>query len=420
MVSTANQLQIDLLEQDRFYQGAPHKPYYAKEKGCRTYIAKKEIAFKFPYIQHNQPALCLWMTFDIDHQNLLLWDETGLPEPNLIVRNLDNKKCHLSYAIDSVCTSPAAKPKPLAYLAAVEDAYRKVLMADQCYTGLLTKNPYNDQFSALYAHDHVFTLSELEKHVELERHYWTRKRAVNDEQYGFGRHMAIFHRLRFWGYPEVLKYRENGSSYNQWMDAVFSQCESYNTFPRPLEYSSVKSTAKSVGNFCWFKYWPEGKPVMRGAMAASFAESQIPLNLAIKQRLSARRTNEMRRGFTDQQIDKVIQQIQEAGQQATKKSIAKHSGLSFETVKGRKAGISRSDYLEQADEKRQRAIDLYNEGLSQREIAEKLGVSRGAVRNYLQDILDELNADLRKSMKEYFDSKDGKEIWKNFPKRSEN
>lgn len=416
MVSTANQLQIDLLEQDRFYQLAPHKPYYTKEKGSPLRIAKKEISFKFPYIQHNPHVLWHWMTFDLDHENILIWEEAGLPEPNLTVRNLENRKCHISYAIESVCTSPAAKPRPLAYAAAIQDAYRIKLEADQCYSGFLTKNPYHDRFCSLYAHDFVFKLSELAKHVELKRHYWNRKKACNDEQYGLSRNIAIFHRLRFWAYPEVIRYRENGWSYNQWMDAVLQQCESYNTFPKPLEYSSVKSTAKSVGNFCWFKYWPEGKPIMRGAMAASFAESQIPLNLASRQRLSARRTNEIRRSHTDQQIDKVIQQIHDAGQKPSKRAIAKESGLGTATVQRKGVTQSRSDYLKQAADKQEKAIELHKNGLSQRKIAEELGISKSAVQRYVRE---EADRKFRKSMQEYFDSKDMKGVWKDFPPCSE-
>lgn len=332
MVSPANTLQIDLLEQDRFYQMAPKRPYYAKEKGCRSYIAQKSVAFRFPYIQHNPPALCHWMTFDLDHENPLIWDDAGLPEPNLVVRNLENRKCHLSYAIDSVCTSPSAKPRPLAYAASVEDAYRKVLKADQCYTGLLTKNPYSDEFSALYAHDYVFTLSELAKHVEIERHYWTRKRAANTDQYGLGRNVALFHNLRFWAYPEVLVYRENGTSYEQWMKAVLSQCESYNAFDSPLPYGEVKSTAKSVGNFCWFKYWPEGKPVRRGAMSASFAQSQIPLDLTARQRLSARRTNEIQRKNSEEKIINAIGELTAQGKRVTKAAVGRMIGMQRDKV----------------------------------------------------------------------------------------
>lgn len=312
---------------DRFYQLAPNRPYYAKEKGSRSYIAQKQVAFKFPYIQHNPPSLCHWMTFDLDHENILIWEDAGLPEPNLTVRNLENRKCHISYTIESVCTSPAAKPRPLAYAASVEEAYREALKADQCYTGLLTKNPYSDEFSALYAHETVFKLSELAKHVELKRQYWNRKRAVNDDQYGLQRHMAIFHRLRFWAYVEVLVYRENGWSYNQWMDAVLGQCESYNTFPRPLEYSSIKSTAKSVGNFCWFKYWPEGKPVRRGVMASSFAQSQIPLTLDKKQRLAARRTAEIKRSASEDKIINAIGELTAQGKRVSQAAVSKLTGL---------------------------------------------------------------------------------------------
>ena len=387
MANPAKTLQIDLLEQDRFYQLAPHKPYCTDDKTAGLRIVSKEKAFQKKYIQHNPPALCHWLTFDQDHEDILRWEKMGLPEPNLIVRNQDNRRAHVSYAIESVCTSPEARPKPLAFAAAVQSAYCTQLAADRCYTGLITKNPYNDNWSSWYAHDHVYTLNELADCVELERVYWTRQRAANLDHYGLGRNCALFHRSRFWAYDNVTIYREQGCSYNQWMQAVLDQVESFNLFEDdlPLPYSEVRSVAKSVGKWVWVNYWPTSKTVRRGSMAATFAASQIDLDLTTRQRLSARRTNDLRRSATDQQIDQVIQHIQDAGQQATKKAIAKQAGLSFETVKDRKAGISRSDYLNQANDKRQQAIKLRQQGMSQRQIAKELGISKTAVHHYLKN-----------------------------------
>ena len=69
--------------------------------------------------------------------------------------------------------------------------------------------------------------------------------------YGLGRNCALFHRSRFWAYDNVTIYREQGCSYEQWMQAVLDQVESFNVFDddSPLPYSEVKSVAKSVGKW---------------------------------------------------------------------------------------------------------------------------------------------------------------------------
>ena len=382
MTSSNTAVQLDALS--RFYDLAPHKPYCTNELGSGLRITSKKKAFNRRYIQHNPPSLCHWLTFDQDHNNLIQWEEAGLPEPNLIVRNLENQRAHVHYAIESVCTSEAAKPKPLAYAEAVQEAYREQLKADRCYTGLITKNPYNENWHTWELHQHVYSLGEMADYVELKRRYWTRKRAANTDHYGLSRNNALFHRLRYWSYDYVMDFREQGASYESWMKAVLDRAESFNDFAQALPYSEIKSTAKSVGNFTWFKYWPTGKPVKRGAMSADFATSQLPLNLTTKQRLSARRSNEIRRSATASRIEEAVSRIEAAGLQATYKTVAKESGISINTVESRLAKQPRKEYLKMADDKRQQAIGLHEQGMSQRKIAKELGVSRGAVENYLK------------------------------------
>lgn len=314
----------------RFYDLAPKKPYCTDLKGSGLIIRGRDSAFTRSYVQHNPPALCHWLTFDQDHEKLTLWEEANLPEPNLIVRNPENRRAHVSYAIESVCTSEAAKPRPMAYAQAIQEAYCEKLQADPSYTGLITKNPMHEDWHVWELHTHVYKLGELAKYVELEQRYWTRKRAANHGHYGLGRNCALFHRTRFWGYDHVPWHRDNGTGHNEWMELVLERCDQYNVFHEALPYSEVKSTAKSVGNFCWFKYWPTGKRVRRGLMAEEFSGSELPLDLAARQRLSARRTHTVRRSATEEKIIAAIGELTRTGQKITK------------AVVGRMIGITRS------------------------------------------------------------------------------
>lgn len=327
---TVQQEQQDMFS--RFYDLAPHKPYCTDDKSAGLRISYKNKAFKKKYIQHNPPAMCHWLTFDQDHDDIFKWEKAGLAEPNLIVRNQDNRKCHVSYAIESVCTSPEARPKPLAFAAAVQSAYCTQLAADHCYTGLITKNPMNEAWHTWEIHPKVYTLNELADHVELEKKYWTRQRAANLDHYGLSRNCALFHRLRFWAYDRVTLFREDGSSYEQWMIAVLEQSESYNEFSEPLPYSEVKSTAKSVGKWVWMNYWPQGKRIIRGVMAESFAKSQIDLGLQTRQRLSARRTNELQRKKSEEKIKDAIGLLTGQGKKVTKAAVGRLIGMQRDKV----------------------------------------------------------------------------------------
>ena len=325
--------QIELLDPvERLYELAPKKPYCTDDKSGGLIIRNKPAAFLRRYIQHNPPSMCHWLTFDQDHENIMQWEEAKLPEPNLIVRNLNNCKAHVSYAIESVCTSEAAKPKPLAYTAAIQDAYNEALNADVCYTNFITKNPQHADWHVWELHRHVYSLGKMADHVDLKYKRWTRKQAANDDLHGLSRNCGLFNRTRFWSYDHITWHRKNGTPYERWMAIVLERCEAMNTFKEPLPYSEVKSVAKSVGKWTWVNYWPEGKPIRRGMMAEAFEQSQIPLDLKTKQRLSSRRTAEIKRKKTEEKIIEAIGLLTAQGKKVSVVGIARLSGITRQAI----------------------------------------------------------------------------------------
>lgn len=328
--------QLALQGFSRFTELLPNKPYCTDEKGVLR-IRPKLSALRCRYIQPNPPALQHWLVFDLDYdctalENVFPWEDKGLAEPNFLSYNPENGSPHIFYAIESVCTSPNAHPKPLEYMAAIQDAYTHALKADRCYTGLIAKNPLNPHWFSVELHTAVFSLGDLAKHVDLQPKRWTRKRALNDEHMALGRNCALFHRLRFWAYDHVNDYRNNGTTYNQWMKEVLARCEKFNDFIEPLPYGEVKSTAKSVGKWVWTKYTGSGSGKRRGAMSDQFKQSQIPMTLETKQRLSARRTHESRRTDTEAKIEAAIANLQEQGKKPTKAAVARLSGVGRQTI----------------------------------------------------------------------------------------
>ena len=112
-----------------------------------------------------------------------------------------------------------------------------------------------------------------------------------------------------------------GGIYNTWLDEVVKHCLSVNeAFLEPLPYSEVKATAKSIATYCWKKD------------AYCYQE------------------------FIDRQSRK-----------------GKLGGL--------KGGVIRSNNYK---DKRIEAVILHRDGVSQKEIAKRLGVSDRSIRNWLK------------------------------------
>ena len=82
-----------------------------------------------------------------------------------------------------------------------------------------------------------------------------------------------------------------GGAFEVWHTAVLSHCEASNTFPEPLPYGDVKSTAKSVARWVWKHYTGNGSGKRRGAMSDTFKNSADTIRYSkAKQHFAALRT----------------------------------------------------------------------------------------------------------------------------------
>ena len=198
----------------------------------------------------------------------------------------------------------------MAYAQAIQEAYCEKLQADPGYTGLITKNPMHEDWHVWELHTHVYKLGELAEHVELEQRYWTRKRAANHGHYR----------------------DETGTGCSEWMQTVLEKAEAFNEFPQPLCHGEIKSTAKSVGKWVWEKYFPAGKRKKRGAMAPMLSGNELPIDLATKQRLSARRTNQERKSSTEEKIIHAIGELTAQGSKVSQAAVSRLTGIHKNTL----------------------------------------------------------------------------------------
>jgi len=237
-----------------FADSLPHKPYCSDEKGALQ-IRAKATAITRKYIQHNQPSLCHWLVYDYDKAGALEHiGQQHLPVPNIIATNPKNGYSHLFYKLaNPVCTSELAHQKPLALLAKIDFVLTEQLDADRGYQGFISKNVLNAYWDVQEVNKEPWHLADFLDWLDLPKRL--PKRAQTQ---GLGRNSTMFETCRLWAYRQVLGYRLAGCK-REFAEAVLAYCDGINnSFPTPLNFAEVKSTAKSISNWTWKKYTGSG------------------------------------------------------------------------------------------------------------------------------------------------------------------
>lgn len=141
-----------------------------------------------------------------------------------------------------------------------------------------------------------------------------------ERQIGLGRNCTLFDDVRKWAYRAVREHR--GGKWGDWYTQVLNHAQNANTaFLDPLPHSEVKATAKSIAKYCW--------------------QNDTTIYNQFRDRQSVR-------------------------------------GSKGDSSKGGKARSAKYD------DKRQKALYLCKQGISNTEIARTLGVSRVSVINWLK------------------------------------
>lgn len=306
-------------------------PYMARCSDDKTAsrVRPREYALRYPYMQINRAGMVSWLIFDLDHANALIWDQAGLPAPNLIVRNRASGNSHLYYAIPTVCTTEHARAKPIQYMKAVYAAFATRLNADPDYnSGPVAKTPGHPWWNTTELHSHVYELGELADAVELAVKPWTSGPKL--DQVSHSRHCILFEQLRFFAYSIVNRERELGSfaSFMRSLEAYAYNNNSFHKqgFSESLPLSSIRATVKSVARWTWERYTGDRR-CHRGAM-----QLNSDLSLAERQSLAAKRTNELRHRATESKIRAACRKLQEQGKDLARTAIAALAGVTRQTV----------------------------------------------------------------------------------------
>ncbi|MBB5189273.1 hypothetical protein HNQ57_003576 [Zhongshania antarctica] len=320
--------QLDLFAGDRL----PRKPYCSDDKGFQ-HIASREQALQRRYIQPNPPALLYRFVFDVDRGNAsICWDHLDGPPPNWTASNPFGHERygygHLGYEIKiPVVTTNAGRAAPIRLAAAIEAGLSELLNADVLFAGTLCKNPMNPAWDMDIWRDEPYDLQEIAAYIpnlkdQGKRRKGQRRQAVLKNSVGLGRNCQLFETARIWAYTAIRDYwQPNGEG--RWNNVVRDEIERLNEgFVNPLASQEVKQIARSISKWTWTTFTPAGW--------RSFVE-------------------------------------------------ATHSP----DVQSRRGQMSGAKRGEKAAEKAIVAAELRSKGMTQAEIAKRIGVSERSVRNYL-------------------------------------
>ena len=228
----------------------PPKPYYANDYSFGKKIGSIETALKSNHIQPNSNTHKYFMIFDLDSDmSVLDWSDKGLPAPQLLVRNQENGRSHMTYILDtSVKNDVSGHLKPIKYFSDIEHGLAVRVQADMNYNGLLTKNPFQSKAYKVFSfEDKPYDLGYLNEFVdkELVKHQKEVKKTQHIEDgFATGRNCALFENLRLWSYTNWHKYDENDLC-----SMIFEQALIFNKFECPLDHKEVEVISDSVYRF---------------------------------------------------------------------------------------------------------------------------------------------------------------------------
>lgn len=259
----------------------PLWPLASDDLRAGVYRVSRESALGKRYIEANPHAISNLLVVDVDHEDAVLramWDRHDWL-PNAIVENPTNGHAHAVWALSEPVTRTSyARRKPLAYAAAVTEGLRRSVDGDTGYSGLITKNPEHEDWSAYWLTDHLYSLDELAGRLQasgdLPAPSWARTR--RKKPIGLGRNCDIFESARVWAYREARKIRLRHEwatlDDTRFLHVVIQACvDDLNAgYSEPLPPSETKAIANSIHKWITTKFdgWKDSRTVSQATFIA--------------------------------------------------------------------------------------------------------------------------------------------------------
>lgn len=321
--------QLGLFEPSRW----PRRPYCSDDLESGLRIRSLKRAITRPYIQANPPHLRVWLIYDVDRpycdpestsgrmtSSVLAWENANLPPPSWAAVNRENGHAHLVYGLRApvLVDGLGARDAPMRYLCAIEALMSEMLYADPGFSGLITKNPAHPLWKTLRGPTLGYELAELAEALPNLEKYRPKARRV--AEVGLGRNVELFDHLRHWAYRNVRNYKGGGlDGWNAWLSLCNSKGLVRNgDFHYPLGGREVWHIAKSVAKWTYRHFDVE-------ASDARFSKLQ-----AHRGTVGGKASGIVRRAFSEgQRADARIM----AAAGMTQRTIAQELGVTDRTVR---------------------------------------------------------------------------------------
>ena len=285
-----------------------------------TKFRKREKVDQFAYCGLN-PVYRAYLSFDLDSPaSAFRFEDANLPTPTIITVNRTNGHCHMLYRLDTpVAYHPNSRSAPQDYFEAIQSAMEVRLSADPAFNHTLTKNPLHPAWEVI-TFPTSYDLSDFPEWVDLPKRSTVHSLPGNIIIQG--RNDELFHTLRLWAYSAV---RQHGDM-DAWYRSVLIQAEEINGhFDRPLPFSEIKATARSVAKWHWKnRNWADS----RRHVLAFTDETAVE-----RMRRGADHTNAVRRKKSLNTLINAANALYPVyGDELSRRLLMEHTGMNIKTV----------------------------------------------------------------------------------------
>ncbi|RQT37039.1 replication initiation protein [Burkholderia cepacia] len=286
-----------------------------------TKFRKREKVDQFAYCGLN-PVYRAYLSFDLDEPaSAFRFEDVELPAPTIITVNRKNGHCHLLYRLNTpVAYHKNSRSAPQDYFEAIQLAMESRLSADTAFNHAVTKNPLHPAWEVI-TFPTSYDLADFTEWIDMPR--WSAKHSLPDHIQIQGRNDELFHTLRMWAYGAVRQHDDMDA----WYRSALAQAEDINGhFDRPLPFSEVKATARSVAKW----HWKNRNSADSRRHVLTFTNETA----LARMRSGAEYTNLLRREKSLAKLRLAAQQLSPVyGRELSPRLLAEHTGMNIKTVR---------------------------------------------------------------------------------------
>ena len=240
-------------EIEQFNSHLPDWVYHRNKKNIAPISSPKEKALKDKYIAPFHSQFPFYFAVDIDHEH---WEDYvsdfGL-NPNIVIQNKENNKCHLLYKTVGYWLGKGSSSKLRDFHKAIGKQLSIELGGDGSFNSQTIKNPNHPDWNTYELHDDSLELWQFNQKMILPNRFLSRGEKNINKHFDIGtgqiqRNETVFHSIRHFAY-----YQKNQHSNSKSFDFEVGQFahEVNNMFPHKLGIGEINQIIESVCKWVW-------------------------------------------------------------------------------------------------------------------------------------------------------------------------